>query len=858
MFYINLPADGRRIENAAHFELKELRKYLTNSRNYLKNEALSRVAWETASRANAIGGPWVELSACKDRPNEPEATIKEFLSNDTKTVYECAPPDEANRRSERRSYFTDVHRIEVLRRDRVNCRIQLERIPALPELAIKPNTYTIERQLDAINRLGDQPLAAHLPLLRLLEDRRHADSSWPIVKTEDDPEWKVLKDPTRDGTLEQRNFVRKALATPDFAFLEGPPGSGKTTAICELILQVVSRGGRVLLSASTHVAVDNVLERLADGSHNEIVAVRIDRRDEEEAPELIKGLRLENFVNKERLRLLDFHRSISSPSAAQTVFRRGLESANDSERFVERLVLDYANVVAGTTFGILQHPDLKNSRHSKTTEPPFDMLIVDEASKTTFQEFLVPALWAKRWILVGDPRQLSPYADEDDLAPNIRSYLNVEWKRDICVAVSAASKKGFFRKGKAFISITNSEQAEFLLRQVQSQAAELEVKLLPTSGGLEGGALSLAGAVIIAGTHQDFERLECMLPLDIQFLVGAFGDKWHRRRSAWLNFAKIDTSESLCWEKEISWRIGRNYEKRWLPTSEQDSHFEDELSQMMPHDNRDVVLAGIDQVGRLALPSILESLMRGVGIREDSKYKTALSTGLQARDWNFRDIYSERAQLLSFQHRMHPDVSEAPRKLFYENVSLKDANGMASRRTWTCDRFGDCRSIWIEVNGQCENNCNEKEAREVCAQLESFLEWAESTPREERTPWEIAILTFYRGQESLIRSLLDSPKYVRTGLGHYARRIDTRQIASIKLCTVDRFQGHEADLVLLSFVKTRTVGFLDSPNRLNVAITRARFQLVMVGARKFFEGELCRSRALNELARLPVHTSFIK
>lgn len=47
--------------------------------------------------------------------------------------------------------------------------------------------------------------------------------------------------------------------------------------------------------------------------------------------------------------------------------------------------------------------------------------------------------------------------------------------------------------------------------------------------------------------------------------------------------------------------------------------------------------------------------------------------------------------------------------------------------------------------------------------------------------------------------------------------------------TVDRFQGREADLVLLSMRNTRRVGFLDSRNRLNVAVTRARQQLVIVG-----------------------------
>ena len=58
-----------------------------------------------------------------------------------------------------------------------------------------------------------------------------------------------------------------------------------------------------------------------------------------------------------------------------------------------------------TTIGILQHPDIKSGGHAS---PDFDVLIVDEASKTPFQEFLVPALLAKRWIIVGDPKQLLP------------------------------------------------------------------------------------------------------------------------------------------------------------------------------------------------------------------------------------------------------------------------------------------------------------------------------------------------------------------------------------------------------------------------------------------------------------------
>ncbi|MFY0538901.1 AAA domain-containing protein [Nannocystis pusilla] len=55
-------------------------------------------------------------------------------------------------------------------------------------------------------------------------------------------------------------------------------GLRKTTAICEIVQQLVSRGQRVLLCASTHFAIDNVLERLLD-SGAAVDAVRIGKLD---------------------------------------------------------------------------------------------------------------------------------------------------------------------------------------------------------------------------------------------------------------------------------------------------------------------------------------------------------------------------------------------------------------------------------------------------------------------------------------------------------------------------------------------------------------------------------------------------
>ena len=60
----------------------------------------------------------------------------------------------------------------------------------------------------------------------------------------------------------QREAVSHALAAEDFAIIHGPPGTGKTTTVVELIRQAIRRGEKVLACAPSNLAVDNLLERL--------------------------------------------------------------------------------------------------------------------------------------------------------------------------------------------------------------------------------------------------------------------------------------------------------------------------------------------------------------------------------------------------------------------------------------------------------------------------------------------------------------------------------------------------------------------------------------------------------------------
>src|SRR5690349_18772906 len=73
-----------------------------------------------------------------------------------------------------------------------------------------------------------------------------------------DIEW---VDPTLNES--QKDAIKFALASEEIALIHGPPGTGKTHTLIELILQMLKRGLRILVCGPSNISVDNIVERLA-------------------------------------------------------------------------------------------------------------------------------------------------------------------------------------------------------------------------------------------------------------------------------------------------------------------------------------------------------------------------------------------------------------------------------------------------------------------------------------------------------------------------------------------------------------------------------------------------------------------
>lgn len=754
--------------------------------------------------------------------------------------------------------------IKVHRKNEEEKYIEIERKIAGKKIYLRPNTYQLDQQKKAINRLLHEPFSEHEPLLYLfgLSDEEYWEQNPEYAPLD----WRVLTSNDIEGVDEQREFVMKALATKDFALMEGPPGSGKTTVIIDLVAQLAKKGMRVLLCSATHAAIDNVIERVA-GKYKDIVGdlivpVRIsgseDSVKESVRPYLLS--RLKKTYTEEILGFLRQNRTLKS----QEYLLKNL-SSKQGEQWIETLILESANLVAGTMIGILQHPAIKGNRNSV----PFDVMIVDEASKVTFLDFIVPALYAKKWILVGDIKQLPPYIEQDYVGEYIQGFVDENEQKAILERYELKKRLSAVRRD-LIIYFTRRDVSQEL------ETLQRELKEIISRDEKEHDK----------GLREFLNHLPHILPLHKENL------------STWtseLKIMELNAADLLICEesKEVRAFIERHIFVKSVVINPEDSCFanysdftyrqhylhkraykEDEFYQFAPEGEswaekvvnnliqyfgfRDVadifkesyldlirLLPGklweeVNDIKRLVFPSILEILQRGMGPEKDQRHERLITHGLSEEHKESRFVS------LSYQHRMHPEIAELPGKYFYGGKNLRSGTSV-ERRPWADPWHGN-RVRWIPNTDATGNQkggkiINPTEVADMEAHLKKFLEWAKDNPKPDGGRYELAILSFYLHQVNELR------KMVRRVTGQPKRYAKfQKDNVDIFLYTIDKFQGQEADVVFLGFTKFTRNAHYNSPNRLNVALTRARHKLLLFGYRAWFEKN-AKLEALWELAK---------
>lgn len=543
-----------------------------------------------------------------------------------------------------------------------------------------------------------------------------------------------LKDVTFfDATLNdsQKEAIKFAIAAPEVACIHGPPGTGKTHTLIELIRQLTSvtpsnpKPLRLLVCGASNLSVDNIVERLvalpSASTGEKLKITRLGHPARVMAHEGVLDATLDAQAGRSDQAALAKDVKNEIEAAMSVLTGKGKGAKGKAPRGAERkkmweevkaLRKEYRQREGGVVETVLAESQIVlatcHSAGSKQLyKHDFDVLIIDEATQALEAVCWIPIFKAKKLILAGDPMQLPP------------TILSVDSKKAKSKDKPNSTPKSSSKKPDPKQKEKKSAQTEDVLESPQPLSDDEASQSSESEGSEDDKAVKSAKAPS------------------------------NRPPAA----AKVPS-------------------KRLRPPRSLETTLFDRLEKMY-----------------------------GPGIK----------------------------RMLNVQYRMHAQIAEFPSKVMYAGKLtshpsvaahlLKDLSnaGVDNEEdekevlgtpvvffdTAGCEYFER-----LEGDGDEGSRCNENEAEVV-------KRWVEKLVGASVLPSQIAVITPYQAQVTLLTSLL-RPTYG----------------AELEIGTVDGMQGREKEAVVISLVRsneTREVGFLKDKRRLNVAMTRARRHLCVVG-----------------------------
>ncbi|MCP2032610.1 serine/threonine protein kinase [Okibacterium sp. HSC-33S16] len=594
----------------------------------------------------------------------------------------------------------------------------------------------------------------------------------------------------------KRQVVASVLGSQGMSLVKGPPGTGKTTLIAELVAQQLRRkpDSQILLASQTHIALDHALSKVANVTPSASV-LRIGSPDQLSAdseawtvPSQLEAWRAETEAS-----VTAFVQDHLETAGVLNVAVRG--TATRLRAQVERRVRtrdELAAAEADLNSAVTQH---------EATRAGIESLFVAVSGIEKAAAGSIGDVIDDLARLADAVTQLG--ANLEKRSPALRSMSGLRERavelRERLDELEADTRSAFEELRRVEELADASTEDEMLKRIEESMSADDE---------------RIQGLRLLAEEWLERFRPNGEFRLGLLFrasvvastCVALTGSKGAER-------VEFD----LCIIDEAS---------KATPT---------EL--MVPMANsRQWVLVGDDK----QLPPFLDS-----GLVDPDFLAERDLTRAEVDERLFTELGGELpsacVSTLSHQHRMHPDIGQVVSDVFYGGQLQSTNRGtsplveraLAGVVTW---RDTGSQETERRVGLSFENRSEAKIIAEIVGNIDNYavlLGLGEV---------EVAVLSGYAAQVRTLQEILSSTK-------------SKLKVVRVKAATIDSFQGQEADICIISLTRSNSrgdVGFLGSPERLNVAISRARDGLVIVGNRSMAQNQgksHKKSKALAAVAR---------
>jgi DNA polymerase III delta prime subunit len=241
----------------------------------------------------------------------------------------------------------------------------------------------------------------------------------------------------------------------------------------------------------------------------------------------------------------------------------------------------------------------------------------------------------------------------------------------------------------------------------------------------------------------------------------------------------------------------------WLILDEANKVRANEALALMPLAKRWVMIGDLNQ-----LPPVMEEAALGFEIRSDLD-QVVRDDSFYGYMWD--QVPPTSRIMLPRQYRMREPIGRAVSDLFYEGKLIHEAPHPRMPLPWPFDR----ELVWVDTGAQEEYRDAQKSVANefevaLCKDITTII-------RKRVRKAKLAVIAMYNSQ---VNRLVSSLKGI---------------VPPDDIESVDAFEGRESDGVILSLVRSNdraAIGFLNDPNRVNVAISRAKKLLVIVGDSK--------------------------